>query len=83
MAFKNKCIVATVQGLDWQFNVYCLLPLLLWWAVFSKINSWIFILESKQKCLALGAIAVLFFVFIEIMVSVASKITKLDFLNHP
>ncbi|XP_034252680.1 GPI ethanolamine phosphate transferase 1-like [Thrips palmi] len=62
-------ILIQVQGLEWQFNVYCLLPLLLWWSVFSTIDLWSYNFISTGRlwnCLIFSAILLL---FIEIMVA--------------
>ncbi|KAK3926120.1 GPI ethanolamine phosphate transferase 1 [Frankliniella fusca] len=36
------------QGLKWQFNIYLLLPIALWWEVFCKLQSWIAVLKRKS-----------------------------------
>lgn len=37
------------QGLEWQFNIYLLLPIILWWRVFCRMHSWIAAFKAKQN----------------------------------
>lgn len=61
-------IIIQVQGLEWQFNVYCLLPLLLWWSVFSTMELWSHSIFSSGQIWKLLKFSALLLIFIEILV---------------
>lgn len=60
--------VIQVQELEYQFYIYCLLPILLWWCVFATVDSWGSVLRSRSQVVKFFAAGAVMLLFIEIMV---------------